>query len=122
MPGRTSVSRVERAVALRKQQRSASEIAAITGVLRSTMARWLSRHGTGRLRQLTPREAVRRYERKVPGEPLRLDVKKLGRIEGIGHWITGDWRTRHRGAGWKFACVAVDDATRLTYVEILDDE
>jgi hypothetical protein len=46
---------------------------------------------------------VRRYERDHPGELLHLDVKKLGRIQGIGHRITGDRRgqSRKRGFGWE---------------------
>jgi tRNA U34 2-thiouridine synthase MnmA/TrmU len=34
--------------------------------------------------------AVIRYERERPGELIHLDTKKLGRIDGIGHRITGD--------------------------------
>jgi hypothetical protein len=42
---------------------------------------------------LQPPEPVVRYERKTPGELIRLDVKKLGRFEQIGQRLTGD-RTR----------------------------
>jgi transposase InsO family protein len=122
MPRRTSTERIERALALRKQRRSASEIAGMIGVPRSTVARWLFRHGLGRLSQLAPPELVRRYEKEVAGEMVHLDVKKLGRIEGIGHRITGDRRLRRRGAGWEYAHVAIDDASRLAYVEVLENE
>ena len=68
---------------------------------------------------------VARYERARPGELIHLDTKKLGRIAGIGHRITGR-RTgminRHRGIGWEYLHVAVDDASRLAYTEILPDE
>jgi len=77
---RTSPSRVERALVLRREKRSAGEIAGMIGVPRSTVARWLTRHGLGRLRQLAPPEPVRRYQKEVVGELLHLDVKKLGRI------------------------------------------
>jgi len=119
---RASPSRVERALALRREKRSASEIAEMIGVPRSTVARWLSRHGLGRLRQLAPPEPVRRYQKEVVGELLHLDVKKLGRIGQIGHRITGDRRCRSRGIGWEFVHVAIDDASRMAYVEVLEDE
>jgi len=52
---------------------------------------------------------------------LHLDVKKLGRIGRVGHRITGNRRAQVRGIGWEFVHVAVDDASRLAYVEVLPD-
>ena len=75
-----------------------------------------------RLRALEPAVPVRRYEWKQPGDLVHLDIKKLGRIGRVGHRITGDRRTRVRGIGWEYVHVAVDDATRLAYVEVLADE
>ena len=102
---------------------TAARIAAILGLARSTVARWITRHGMGRLARLDPPEPVRRYQRQRPGELIHLDTKKLGRFHRPGHRVTG---TRHgcrnRGAGWDFVHVAVDDATRLAYVEVLPDE
>lgn len=74
----------------------------------------------GRLTALEPPELVRRYPRTWPGELIHLDIKKLGRFDRPGHRVTGT-RTgcRNRGAGWDFAPVAVDDATRLACVEVL---
>jgi transposase InsO family protein len=64
-----------------------------------------------------------RYERPEPGGLLHLDTKKLGRIVGgPGHRATGDRRGRERGVGWEVLHVALDDATRLVYAEILPDE
>lgn len=122
IPRRTSKGQLERALALRRDKRSASEIAGMIGVPRSTIARWLAREGLGRLRQLAPPEPVRRYERAVAGELVHLDVKKLGKIGQVGHRITGDRRSRVRGIGWEFVHVAIDDATRLAYVEVLENE
>ena len=52
-----------------------------------------------------------------------MDVKKLGRITGFfDHRITGDRRRRRRGAGWEYVRVAIDDHSRLAYVEVLRDE
>ena len=53
---------------------------------------------------------------------MHIDVKKLGTIGRPGHRVNADRRTRSRGIGWEFVHVAVDDATRLAYVEVLRDE
>ncbi len=57
-----------------------------------------------------------------PGELVHVDVKRLGRIGRIGHRVHGDRRARVRGIGWEYVHVAIDDATRLAYVEVLADE
>ncbi len=57
------------------------------------------------------------------GDRLHLDIKKLGRISGFyGHRITGDRSKSREGAGWDFVHVAIDDASRITYPEVLPDE
>jgi transposase InsO family protein len=48
-------------------------------------------------------------------------AKKLGRIRGVGHRF-GPRSHRNRGIGWSYAHVAVDDHSRLAYVEELPDE
>jgi len=122
VPRRTSVSQIQRAIALRENKRSAIEIAEMLGVPRSTVARWLGRHGLGRLRQLAPPEPARRYERAIAGELLHLDTKKLARIGLVGHRITGHRGQSVKGIGWEFAHVAIDDASRVAYVEVLENE
>jgi Integrase core domain/Caspase domain len=85
----------------------------------------LRRLGLGRLKRLDPPAPVVRYQRQRPGELVHIDTKKLGRIAGIGHRITGrrsGMVNRHRGIGWEYLHVAVDDASRLAYTEILPDE
>jgi transposase InsO family protein len=64
------------------------------------------------------------YAREAPGELVHIDAKKLGRIAVgvVGHRITGDRRTRARGPGWEHLHVAVDDASRVAYAELLPDE
>jgi transposase InsO family protein len=113
------VSWVER---LRRQRWTGAEIAQTLHLSASTVARLLRRQGLARLRQLEPPEPVQRYQWAQPGDLLHLDVKKLGRIGRVGHRITGDRRTQVRGIGWEFVHVAVDDASRLAYVEVLPDE
>jgi transposase InsO family protein len=99
----------------------------------TTVSGILTRIGLGRLGRLGLEPALR-YERRRPGELLHIDIKKLGRIQVPGHRVTGNRaiharRTRvgNRGrllgtAGWEFVHVCVDDATRLAYAEVLDDE
>jgi hypothetical protein len=78
---------------------------------------------------------IRRYERAAPAELVHLDVKKLGRLRpGGGHRIHGrdsaQHRTRdrspHARPGYDYLHdylhAAVDDHSRLAYVEILPDE
>jgi transposase InsO family protein len=60
--------------------------------------------------------------RARPGELVHIDVKKLGKIGRPGHRVNGNRRTRSRGIGWEYVHVAVDDATRLAFVEVLADE
>ena len=84
----------------------------------------LRRNGLGRLRALDPRPSIIRYERERPGELLHVDIKKLGRIDGIGHRITGDrtGQSSKRGTGWEYLHVAIDDASRLAYTELLANQ
>jgi len=88
----------------------------------STVSGILTRVGLGKLWRLEPLEPPNRYEKQRPGELVHVDVKKLGRIGRPGHRVNGDRRTRSRGIGWEYVHVAIDDATRLVYVEVLDDE
>jgi transposase InsO family protein len=89
---------------------------------RSTVARILTKAGLGSLKRLEPVEPVVRYEMRIPGQLLHIDVKKLGKIDGVGHRITGDKRSRSRGVGWEYVHVCIDDASRLAYVEVLEAE
>jgi transposase InsO family protein len=110
------------AESLRRQRWPTADIAKVLSLSASTVARYLRRRGLARLHQLEPAPPSRRYQWARPGDLLHLDVKKLGRIGRIGHRITGDRRSRVRGIGWEFVHVAIDDASRLAYVEVLGDE
>jgi transposase InsO family protein len=109
---------------LRRQRRSGPAIARQLGLPVSTVGLELRRLGLGRLRALDPRPEVVRYEREHPGELIHLDIKKLGRIDGIGHRISGDRRgqSSKRGTGWEYLHVAIDDASRLAFTAIMPDE
>jgi len=122
VPSRTPEERVVVIAALRRLRMTGAEIAETLAMPLSTVSVVLSRIGLGRLSRLEPPEPANRYERKRPGELLHIDVKKLGRIGRPGHRVNGDRRTRTRGIGWEYVHVCVDDATRIAYVEVLEDE
>jgi transposase InsO family protein len=109
-------------VALRRQRLTLITIAQQLSLSRATVARICGRAGLQRLSRLEPAAPVVRYERASAGELLHLDVKKLGRITQIGHRITGDRRDKVNGAGWDYVHVAIDDASRVAYSQVLPDE
>jgi transposase InsO family protein len=130
---RTADQRIEVIAALRRLRMTGAEIAECLGMALSTVSGILTRIGMGKLGRLGL-ERAQRYERERPGELIHVDVKKLGRIhQGAGHRITGK-RGRYTGqrtdaegrerkiVGWEFVHIAIDDATRLAYVEVLDNE
>ncbi len=117
----TVVAEVER---LRRQRFTGKQIAAELGISPATVSRILRRLGLNRISALEPAEPVRRYERQHPGELIHIDIKKLGRFDRIGHRITGDrtGQSNSRGVGWEFVHVAIDDASRIAFSQILPDE
>jgi transposase InsO family protein/transposase len=126
---RTDPERVAVIVKLRRLRMTAAEIAETLSMPLSTVSGILTRTGMGRLGRLGLEPAVR-YERSRPGELVHLDVKKLGRVAGVGHRISGNRASQHgryqrrlQGRlGWEYVHVAVDDYSRLAYVEVLKDE
>jgi transposase InsO family protein len=131
VPHRTPEDRVQAIAALRRLRMTGAEIAICLGMPLSTVSAVLARIGLGRLSRLEPPEPPNRYERARPGELIHVDVKKLGRIRGAGHRVSGhrqsQKKTRRNGrrtgvAGWEYVHVCVDDATRLAYVEVLENE
>ena len=121
-PRRTHPTVVEEILRLRRRRQTGPQIASRIGSSPSTVARILAQEGLSRLKNLDPKEPVLRYQRDHPGELIHIDIKKLGRIQVVGHRITGNRRQRARGAGWEFVHVAVDDASRLAYAEVLANE
>jgi transposase InsO family protein len=111
-------------VTLRRERRTGRFIARELGVSAASVSRVLRRVHLSRWRELEPAPPAVRYQRERPGELIHLDVKKLGRIKGLGHRITGDRSAgkRNRGIGWDFVHVAIDDASRLALAAIAADE
>ena len=122
VPSRTPSDREELIVSLRELRFTSPQIAETLGMPLSTVGAVLGRRGLGKLPRLAPEEPANSYERPRPGELVHIDVKKLGKIGRPGHRVNQDRRTRSRGIGWEFVHVAVDDATRIAHVEVLDDE
>jgi transposase InsO family protein len=122
-PTKTPAEREVLIEQLRRLRWTAPRIAAELGMPTSTVCAVLRRIGLNRLWRLEPPEPPNRYCRRHPGELIHIDVKKLGRFDRPGHRVTGDRTIRAHGqAGWEFCHVAVDDTTRVAYVEILDHE
>jgi transposase InsO family protein len=109
-------------VALRRQRMTLLSIALQLGLSRATVARIAKAAGLNRLSKLETVPVYRRYERAEPGELLHFDVKKLGRILKVGHRITGDKRDRTRHVGYDYLHIAIDDASRAAYAQILPEE
>jgi hypothetical protein len=103
-------------------RRSSRAIAEALGLPLATVGAELRRLGLNRLPPREPPPPVHRYERARPGELVHVDTKKLGRFWRPGHRIPGSRHHRNPGAGWEVLSVAIDDATRLLYAEVLADE
>ena len=121
-PNRTAEERVAAIALLRRLRMTAAEIAGLLRMPVSTVSAVLTRIGLGKLSRLEPVEPANRYERAEPGELLHIDVKRLVRIDGAGHRVTGNRRGQAKGIGCEYVHVCIDDATRLAYVEVLDNE
>jgi transposase InsO family protein len=117
---RTVEATIER---LRRLRKTSSVIAALLKMAVSTVCAVLKRLGLNRLSKLDPIEPPNRYCRRHPGELVHLDVKKLGRFAKPGKRVRGQGPGRRSsGAGWEAVHVAVDDTSRLAYVEVLPNE
>ena len=100
-------------------------LAPVVGSPRSTIGDVLRRHGLSRLRDRDrPSGVPIRYVRERPGELLHIDVKKLGRIpDGGGHHFRGRGNGTPRARrGYDYVHHAIDDASRVAYVDVFADE
>ena len=136
-PTRTSPVIEAQVLELRiERHRGAVFLAGELGLVASTVGRILRRHQVPSLASIDPitGEPIRRrrggfrYERRRPGELLHVDVKKLGRVPDGGGWrlhgrdATVDHRHKKTPIGFDYLHVAVDDHSRLAYIEALPDE
>ena len=100
-------------------------LAPIVGVSRSTIGDVLRRQGLSRLRDRDrPTGIPIRYVRERPGELVHMDVKTLGRIPaGGGHHFRGRGHGTPRAhRGFDFVHQAIDDMSRVAYVDVFADE
>jgi transposase InsO family protein len=131
---RTEEQTIAVIAALRRLRMTAAEIAEVLDRPLSTVSGILTRIGMGKLGRLGLEPAVR-YERERPGELIHIDVKKLGRIQGGAGKRVRDGLRKHyqptrtdragirrKTVGWEYVHIAIDDCTRLAYVEVLSDE
>jgi transposase InsO family protein len=136
-PTQTCAQVEEQILAMRRTHRRGSVfLAGQLGLAASTVGRVLARHHVPPLSAIDPitglvvrrRHSGIRYERARPGELLHVDVKKLGRVPDGGGWrlLGRDATIAHRHKpvpiGFDYLHVAVDDHTRLAYVEAHADE
>src|SRR5688572_1585352 len=119
---RISSEKREQVVRLRRERRTMHQIAAVVSISMSSVARICRDAGLSRLKNLEPPGPTIRYERDNPGELLHIDTKRLGRFDQPGHRVTRKRSYGSKKQGFEFAFVAIDDASRLSYVEILADE
>jgi transposase InsO family protein len=126
VPGRTPPETEALIEQLRRLRFTSTRIAAELGLAVSTVCAVLDRIGLNKLSRLEPPEPPNRYCRRHPGELIHIDIKKLGRFNRPGlpaHLRQAGYKSnRHAKVGWDVVHVAVDDTSRLAYVEILDDE
>jgi transposase InsO family protein len=126
VPGRTPADTEAMIEQLRRLRWTSTRIAGELGMATSTVCAVLKRQGLNRLSRLEPPEPPNRYCRRHPGELIHIDIKKLGRFDRPGlpaHLRQAGYRRNGASKhGWDYCHVAVDDTSRLAYVEILDDE
>lgn len=127
MPTRTSPEREAEVVELRRSWRRGPHL--LGGRLEmapSTVHAVLARHGLSRLSRLDRVTGdVIRYERDHPGELIHVDVKKLGRVPDGGGWRVHGREQRpahHRQTGYDYLHVAIDDHSRIAFVQARPDE
>ncbi len=126
-PRRLSQKTEEHVLAVRRQQRwGPHRLSVVVRLPRSTVYAILVRHRCSRLSDSDAATGtVIRYVREHPGELVHIDIKKLGRVpSGGGHRVLrpdqSGWSSR--GMGCDYLHVAVDDASRLAYVQALPTE
>lgn len=129
-PTRTAPEVEARILAERRQLRCGpDDLGARLGLAPVTVWRVLRRNSCSRLADYDRTQTMAvRYQRERPGELIHVDVKKLGRIPEGGGWrLRG--RTLETGhqkhlpkRGHDYLHVAVDDATRVAFIEVFPDD
>ncbi len=125
-PTRSSRRVEDRVCRLRRSKRWGPRMISMhTGIPASTVHKILVRHGLNRLAWIDrpTGRVIRRYERAHPGELIHLDIKKVGKIPPGGGWrVRGRANVKSRRVGYTYLHCAVDDHSRVAYVEAHDNE
>jgi transposase InsO family protein len=127
-PRRTPAELEAQIIELRRSWRRGPHLlAGRLGIAPSTVHAVLARHGLSRLARLDRVTGTPiRYERDRPGELVHIDVKKLGRVPDGGGWrVLGRGNDGHGGhsrVGYDYLHVAIDDHSRVAFVEAHRDE
>lgn len=121
-PERSCPRKIERAAALRCNQRLTYElIAERLGLSKSAVARACKRAGLAKLPASQDAVPVRRYECASPGERCTWTPRKH-RFDKPGHGVTGDRTQNTPRAGSQVLNVAIDDHSRVGFSLLLADE
>jgi transposase InsO family protein len=121
-PRRIPDTQVRKVEALRRLRQSGVQIALATGLSRATVSRILQRLKLNRIRDLEPAPPTLRYEHAAPGDLLHLDIKKIGRFGAVGIRFRGDHKRKVKNMGWEYLHVAIDDHSRIAFVQILPNQ
>lgn len=121
-PRRTAPEREAALLAARMEWRwGPDRIGPLCGIPRRTAYRILRRFGMHRLRSLfpAPRWGEGTFQALEPGELVQIDIKSLGSLaRGGGKHSTGQRQRDRERIGWQHAHVAIDGASRLSFVEL----
>src|SRR5215510_15633162 len=122
-PSRTAAvveAEIER---LRRRRQTSTQIAATLAMPTSTVCAVLRRLGLNRLWKPADSSRPTAAAAAGPASWCMSMSRSWARFHRPGHRVRGRGPGRkNRGAGWEAVHVAVDDATRLAYVEVLGDE
>jgi transposase InsO family protein len=125
IPNRTPARVVAVIERLRRLRMTSTAIAAKLEMAVSTVSAVLQRIGLHRLSRLELPEPPNRYCRRHPGELIHIDIKRLSRFVRPGHRVTGrgakGWRSALK-KGFEYCHIAIDDTSRVAYVEILANQ
>jgi transposase InsO family protein len=121
-PRRTAPEREAALIAARLEWRwGPDRIGPLCGIPRRTAYRILRRFGMQHLRALFPaaRWTHGTFQPLEPGELVQIDIKSLGSLaRGGGRHKMSPSRRAQQRIGWQHAHVAIDGASRLSYIEL----
>jgi transposase InsO family protein len=120
-PRRTSAEREAALLKARLDWRwGPDRLGPLCGIPRRTAYRILRRFDMHRLKSLfpTPRRVFGVFEARSPGEVLQVDIKSLGSLARGGGRHESFTDRRRTPAGWTHAHIAIDAASRKSYLEL----